>query len=79
MKTLLKSHTALAALIAAVAIAGVPSMASAKITAEPTECETPGGSTPTGQQPECKGQGEKLDQKTENQNPAGKAPAGQNK
>jgi len=49
----------------------------AKITPEPVSCTNPGGQQPGGQQPECKGEG--LDQETENRNPAGKAPAGQNK
>ena len=54
-------------------------IAQGKITPEPVSCETPGGSQPTGQQPECKGNSRQLDQQTENQNPAGKAPAGHNK
>ncbi|MDQ3880867.1 MAG: hypothetical protein M3295_07340 [Chloroflexota bacterium] len=49
----------------------------AKITPEPTSCENKGGQQPGGQQPECQGGG--LTQNTENQNPAGHAPAGQNK
>ena len=48
----------------------------AKIQSVDTACTTNGGGTPGGQQPSCKGGG--LDQQTENQNPAGKAPAGQN-
>ena len=49
----------------------------AKIKAVPTECETKSGQLPPGQQPECQGGG--LEQETENQNPSGKAPPGQNK
>ena len=48
----------------------------AKITPVPTSCENKGGQEPGGQQPECKGGG--LVQQKENQNPAGKAPPGQN-
>ena len=48
----------------------------AKITPEPVACETKSGQQPAGQQPACKGGG--LEQKTENRNPAGKAPPGQN-
>jgi len=51
-------------------------LAFAKIQPVDTACTTNGGGTPGGQQPSCKGGG--LDQQTENQNPAGKAPAGQN-
>ena len=52
-------------------------VASAKINSVPVACENASGQRPPGQQPECKGKG--LDQQTENQNPAGKAPPGQNK
>ena len=48
----------------------------AKIQTVPTECETKSGQLPRGQQPECQGGG--LEQETERQNPAGKAPPGQN-
>jgi hypothetical protein len=51
-------------------------VAFAKITAEPVSCTNQGGQQPGGQQPQCKGGG--LDQETENQNPQGKAPPGQN-
>ena len=74
---------ALAAIIAAAAVLAVaiaPSLipsASAKITPEPKSCTNGGGFQPPGQQPQCKGQG--LTQETENQNPAGFAPPGQNK
>jgi hypothetical protein len=50
----------------------------ARITPVDTECTTPNGNNaPPGQQPTCRGGG--LEQETENQNPAGKAPPGQNK
>lgn len=51
-------------------------VASAKITPVNTSCENNGGQMPGGQQPNCKGGG--LTQNSENQNPAGKAPPGQN-
>ena len=49
----------------------------AKIREVPVACENRGGQQPPGQQPECQGGG--LEQQTERQNPAGKAPPGQNK
>jgi hypothetical protein len=56
----------------------IPSGAAlAKIESVNTSCTNNGGGTPGGQQPTCKGGG--LDQQKENQNPAGHAPAGQNK
>jgi hypothetical protein len=42
-----------------------------------TGCSNPAGHWPAGQQPTCNGAG--LDQHGEYQNPAGKAPPGQNK
>ena len=48
----------------------------AKITPEPISCTNPAGSQPGGQQPEC--QNQNLTQESENQNPSGKAPPGQN-
>ena len=51
-------------------------VAFAKIQPVDTACTTQGGGTPGGQQPTCKGGG--LDQQTENQNPSGHAPPGQN-
>ena len=48
----------------------------AKIQSVDTSCETAGGNQPGGQQPSCQGGG--LTQNTENQNPAEKAPPGQN-
>ncbi|HEX6497877.1 MAG TPA: hypothetical protein VF054_02475 [Micromonosporaceae bacterium] len=50
--------------------------ANAKITSVDTSCENQGGNLPQGQQPTCTGGG--LTQNTENQNPAGHAPPGQN-
>ena len=74
--TKLRRALAIGALIVPLSLA-TGGDAFAKITAEPTSCETKNGQQPGGQQPGCKGGG--LDQNTENQNPSGKAPAGQNK
>jgi hypothetical protein len=70
-------------IIAIVAAIGVTTLATtnnvayAKITATDTSCTNPGGNQPGAQQPTCTGSG--LTQQTENQNPAGQAPPGQNK
>ena len=55
----------------------IANSAFAKITEEDTSCTNKGGNNPGGQQPSCKGSS--LTQDTENQNPAGTAPPGQNK
>lgn len=44
-----------------------------------TGCTNGGGNSPGGQQPTCTGGGLTQQQETENQNPAGSAPPGQNK
>jgi hypothetical protein len=49
----------------------------AKISSTDTSCTNGGGNEPGGQQPSCSGSG--LTQNTENQNPSGSAPPGQNK
>lgn len=49
----------------------------ARISPVDTSCENRGGQEPGGQQPTCSGGG--LTQNSENQNPAGHAPSGQNK
>ena len=50
--------------------------ASAKIQPVDVSCTNKGGQQPGGQQPSCKGGG--LEQESENQNPSGHAPPGQN-
>ena len=60
----------------AMLVSSVATPVEAKIRPVDTACETRGGGTPPGQQPTCQGEG--LEQETENQNPAGKAPPGQN-
>jgi hypothetical protein len=52
-------------------------LAYAAISPANTGCTNNGGNQPGGQQPTCSGSG--LTQQTENQNPAGSAPPGQNK
>ena len=51
-------------------------VAFAKIQSVDTACTNKGGNQAGGQQPSCKGAGQT--QETENQNPSGKAPPGQN-
>ena len=65
-----------AALVTGASLVLVPGVASAKITPTDTSCTNNGGQMPGGQQPTCTGGG--LTQNTENQNPAGHAPPGQN-
>jgi hypothetical protein len=60
--------------IGGVAIFAEP--AAAKIRPVDVSCDNNGGQQPPGQQPTCTGGG--LTQNTENQNPAGHAPPGQN-
>lgn len=68
---------ALAATAAAFALGlGGASIADAKIAPVDISCTNNGGHQPGGQQPTCKGSS--LTQDSENQNPAGHAPPGQN-
>ena len=67
--------TAVAAAMIAPAVGAQPAMA--KISSVDTSCTNGGGNQPGGQQPTCTGGG--LTQNTENQNPAGSAPPGQNR
>ena len=55
--------------------------ASAKITSQTTNtgCTNNGGGVPQGQQPTCQGNGLTQQTTTQNVNPAGSAPPGQNK
>jgi len=61
---------------AAAVVALVPAGATGKISSVDTSCTNGGGNQPGGQQPTCTGSG--LDQQSENQNPSGHAPPGQN-
>jgi hypothetical protein len=64
------------ALVMAAIVVATAMPAFAKIRAVDTSCTNGGGNQPGGQQPSCQGAG--LTQQTENQNPAGHAPPGQN-
>jgi Spy/CpxP family protein refolding chaperone len=66
---------AVAAAMIAPAVGAQPAMA--KISSVDTSCSNGGGNQPGGQQPTCSGTG--LTQNSENQNPSGSAPPGQNK
>ncbi len=73
------TFAALAAIAVVMAFAVAPTFmtsASAKIQSVDTSCTNQGGQQPGGQQPTCQGRG--LTQQSENQNPAGHAPPGQN-
>jgi hypothetical protein len=69
------------ALALAVLATSMATPASAKITPVTTDvsCENQGGNEPGGQQPSCTGGGLTQNTETENQNPSGAAPPGQNK
>jgi hypothetical protein len=62
--------------VAATLVAPAAQPAMAKISSVDTSCSNGGGNQPGGQQPTCTGGG--LTQNSENQNPAGNAPPGQN-
>jgi hypothetical protein len=69
------------ALSVAMLVSSVAAPVAAKITPVTTDvsCTNGGGNQPNGQQPSCTGEGLTQDTETENQNPAGAAPPGQNK
>jgi hypothetical protein len=77
-KTTLQIIAIVAAIgVAITSVATTNNMAYAKIAATDTSCTNPGGNQAGGQQPTCTGSGQT--QQTENQNPSGAAPPGQNK
>ena len=77
-KVMFAALTAMAvALSVAMLVSSVAAPVAAKISSVDTSCTNGGGQQPGGQQPTCTGGG--LTQESENQNPAGSAPAGQNK
>jgi len=63
-------------LVMAAMLVAMAMPAFAKITPVDTVCTNNGGNQAGGQQPSCKGGGQT--QETENQNPSGRAPPGQN-
>ncbi len=63
-------------LVVAAMMVAMAMPAFAKIAPVDTSCTNNGGNLAGGQQPSCKGSGQT--QQTENQNPSGKAPPGQN-
>jgi hypothetical protein len=69
------------ALSVAMLVSSVAAPAAAKISPVTTDtgCTNGGGNSPGGQQPSCQGSGLTQQTETENQNPAGSAPPGQNK
>jgi hypothetical protein len=79
------SKTALALVVGGIALAAIAPLflnqASARITSETTDtgCTNGGGNSPGGQQPSCTGGGLTQETETENVNPSGSAPPGQNK
>jgi hypothetical protein len=76
-----KTTFAIIATVAILAAAITPTFltqASAKITEEDISCTNRGGQQPGGQQPSCNNENG-LVQESENQNPSGAAPPGQNK
>jgi hypothetical protein len=85
MNTHKVTFTALAAMAVALSVAmlvsSVAAPVAAKITPVTTDtgCTNGGGNSPGGQQPSCTGSGLTQQTETENQNPSGAAPPGQNK
>jgi hypothetical protein len=64
------------ALSVAMLVSSLATPVAAKITPTDVSCTNGGGQQPGGQQPTCTGGG--LTQESENQNPSGAAPPGQN-
>ena len=81
MKRIIAMFSVMALLAATVVVMAMPAFAQGSggggIQPVDTGSTNPGGKMAPGQQPTAQGQGQT--QMTENQNPAGKAPAGQNK
>ena len=79
------TFTALAAMAVALSVAMLVSSVAAPVQAkitpvtEDVSCTNGGGQQPGGQQPSCQGSGLTQETETENQNPSGAAPPGQNK
>jgi hypothetical protein len=81
-KVMLAALAAMAvALSVAMIVSSVAAPVQAKISPVTTDvsCTNGGGNQPGGQQPSCTGSGLTQETETENQNPAGSAPPGQNK
>jgi hypothetical protein len=77
MNDRLRMFLPLIALLMAMMVIGLTGgAATAKIQSVDTSCTNQGGQQPGGQQPSCQGGG--LTQQSENQNPSGHAPPGQN-
>jgi hypothetical protein len=77
MNDRLRMFLPLIALMMAMMVIGLTGgAATAKIQPVDTSCTNQGGQQPGGQQPSCQGGG--LTQQSENQNPSGHAPPGQN-
>jgi hypothetical protein len=85
MNTNKVTFAALAAMAVALSVAMLVSSVAAPVAAkitpvtEDVACTNGGGNQPGGQQPSCEGAGLTQETETENQNPAGSAPPGQNK
>ena len=81
MKRIIAMFSVMALLAATVVVMAMPAFAQGSggggIQPVDTGSTNPGGKMAPGQQPTAQGQGQT--QMTENQNPSGKAPAGQNK
>jgi hypothetical protein len=80
-KTILTIMAVVTALGLAAATIATSNLAYAKISSvtSDTGCTNGGGNQPGGQQPSCTGSGLTQETTSENQNPAGSAPPGQNK